>query len=131
MATVWIAYGDSVVKCARSQVRPFLEDDEAAHEHVTEHMKKLGERLLQEGDFPYEDITGQDEPPVDSPPAPAPGGSTVTKPQERGRTNEVDPDVRRRMRERNELSVRNNQQHRLPMLPQILHGKRQRETMMT
>ena len=36
------AYRGSVVKCARSQVRPFHEDDEAAHEHVTEHKEKLG-----------------------------------------------------------------------------------------
>ena len=63
LATVWIAYRLSVVKCARSQVRPFTEDDEAAHEHITEHMRDLGERLLHEG------ITGQDELPVDSPPA--------------------------------------------------------------
>ena len=78
LAIVWIAYRGSAVKCARSQVRPFREDDEAPHEHVTEHMKRLGERLLQEGDFSYEDITGQDEPPVDRPPVP--GKSTVTKP---------------------------------------------------
>ena len=69
MATVWTAYCGSVVKCAQPQVRPFHDDDEAAHEHVTEHMSDLGERLLHEGDFSYEDITGQDEPPVDSPPA--------------------------------------------------------------
>ena len=73
-ATRWpqfgIAYRGSVVKCARSQVRPFHDDDEAAHEHVTEHMRDLGERLLHEGDFSYENITGQDEPPVDSPLAP-------------------------------------------------------------
>ena len=37
LATVWIAYRGSVVKCARSQVRRFHDDDEAAHEHVTEH----------------------------------------------------------------------------------------------
>ena len=70
LATVWIAYRGSVVKCARSQVRPFTEDDEAAHEHITEHMRDLGERLLHEGDFSYEDITGQDEPVVDRSPAP-------------------------------------------------------------
>ena len=55
LTTVWIAYRGSVLKCARSQVRPFHDDDEAAHEHVTEHMRDLGERLLHEGDFPYED----------------------------------------------------------------------------
>ena len=31
-----------------------------------EHMRDLEERLLHEGDFPYEDVTGQDGPPVDS-----------------------------------------------------------------
>ena len=41
LATVWIAYRGSEVMCARSQVRPF-HDDEAAHEHVTEHMRDLG-----------------------------------------------------------------------------------------
>ena len=46
--------------------RPFHDDDETAHEHVMEHMRNLGERLIHEGDFPYEDITGQDEPPIDS-----------------------------------------------------------------
>ena len=50
------------------QVRPFHDDDEAAQEHVTEHTRKMRERLLQDGDFSYEDITGQDEHPVDSPP---------------------------------------------------------------
>ena len=60
LATVRIAYRGSVVKCARSQVRPFTEDEEAAHEHITELMRDLGERLLHEGDFSDEDITGQD-----------------------------------------------------------------------
>ena len=59
LTTVWISHRGSVVKCARSQVRPSHDDDEAAHEHVTEHMRDLGERLLHEGDFSYEDITGQ------------------------------------------------------------------------
>ena len=59
LATVWTAYRRSVVKYARSQVRPFHDDDEAAHEHehATEHMRKLGERLLHDGDFPCEDVT--------------------------------------------------------------------------
>ena len=34
LATIWIAYRGSVAKCARSQGRPFHDDDEAAHEHV-------------------------------------------------------------------------------------------------
>ena len=93
-ATRWPQFGlptaGSVVKCARSQARPFHEDDEAAHEHVTEHMRKVGEN-------DYCD-TGQDEPPVDSPPARR--ESTVTKhlgPSGEG-PMEVDPNVRRRMR---------------------------------
>ena len=67
--------------CARSQARPFHDDDEAAHEHVTEHMRDLRERLLHEGDFSYEDIAGQDEPPLD-----------------RRRTDGCGPQARRRMR---------------------------------
>ena len=98
LTTVWIAYRVSVVKCARSQVRPFHDDDEAAHEHVTEHMRDLGERLLHEGDFSYEDITGQDEPPVDSPPTP--GENTATGPGGEGQVD-VDPEARRRVRGKN------------------------------
>ena len=75
LATVWIAYRGSVVKCARSKIGPFDDDDEAAHEHVTEHMRDLGERLLHEGDFSYEDITGHEDPPVD---LPTPGENTAT-----------------------------------------------------
>ena len=78
LATVWISYRGSVVKCARSQVRPFNEDDEAAHEHVTEHMRDLGERLLHERDFSYEDITGHEELPMD---LPTPGEDTATRHQ--------------------------------------------------
>ena len=98
LATVSTVYRGSVVKCARSQVRPFHDDDEAAHEHVTEHMRDLGERLLHENDFSYEDITGQDEPPVDSPPTQ--GESTATRPPGRDGEGhmEVDPEGRRRMR---------------------------------
>ena len=95
LTTVWIAYRGSVVKCARSQVRPFHDDDEAAHEHVTEHMRDLGERLLHEGDFSCGDITGQDEPPVDSPLAPR--ENTTTGPSGKGQMD-VDPEARRRMR---------------------------------
>ena len=71
---------------------------------ITEHVRKLAERLLQDGDFPYEDITGQDEPPTDSPLVPG---------------------------EKREVPARTNQQYRLLMLPYILHDKRQWETMMT
>ena len=84
-------------------MRPFNEDDEAAHEHVSEHLGKLGERQLQEGDFSYEDITGKDDPPVDSPLAP--GDSTVSKPPGPSGEGpmEVGPDARRR--KKLELSV--------------------------
>ena len=54
---------------------PFTEDDEAAHEHITEHMRDLGERLSHEGDFSYEDITGHEGLPVD---LPTPGENTAT-----------------------------------------------------
>ena len=95
LATVWIAHRGFVVQCARSQVRPIHDDDEAAHEHVTEHIRDLGERLLREGDFTYEDITGQDEAPLDSPPAPR--KNTSTGPSGKGQMD-VDPEARRRMR---------------------------------
>ena len=78
LATVWIAYCGFVVKCARSQVRPHHDDDETAQEHVTEHMKKLGDQLLHDSGFSYEHLTRQDEPPVDSPPTL--GESTVPTP---------------------------------------------------
>ena len=62
LATVCMGYRASVVKCARSQVRPFHEDGEAVQEHVTEHMRELGERPLHDGGFSHEDITRQDDP---------------------------------------------------------------------
>ena len=58
-------------------------------------MRDLGERLLDEGDFSHEDITGQDEPPIDSPPAPK--ENTATRPSGEGQMD-VDPEARRRMR---------------------------------
>ena len=74
-------------------MRPLHDDDEAAHEHVTEHTIDLGERPLHEGDFSYEDITGQDELLVGSPP----GENTATGPDGEGQMD-VDPEARRRMR---------------------------------
>ena len=63
-------------------------------------MRDLEERLLHEGDFSYEDITGQDEPPVDSPPAPEENTATEhQKPDGEGQMD-VDPESRRRMREK-------------------------------
>ena len=90
LATVWIAYRGSVVKCARSQVRPFTEDDEAAHDHIKEHMKDLGGRLLHERDFSYEDITGHEEPPVDLP-TPGEKNSDKTSKTRWRRTNGCGP----------------------------------------
>ena len=98
LATVWVANRGSAVKCARSQARSFHEDDEAAHEHVTEQMRKLENECYTTGEFPYENITGQDEPQVDS--SPATKESTVARPSASSGEDpvEVEPDVRRRMR---------------------------------
>ena len=66
-------------------------------------MRDLGERLLHEGDFSYEDTTGQDEPPVD---LPTPGENTATghqKPDGEGQMD-VDPESRRRMRGKTRLT---------------------------
>ena len=87
-----------------SKKTPFTEDDEAAHEHITEDMRDLGERLSHEGDFSYEDITGQDEPPVDSPPAPEENTATEhQKPEGEGQMD-VDPEYRRRIRGKTRLT---------------------------
>ena len=93
----------SVVKCMLPQVRPFTKKDEAAHGHVMDHMGDLGEQLLHAGDFSYEDITGQDEPPVD---LPTPGENTATrhqKPDGEGQMD-VDPESRKRMRGKTRLT---------------------------
>ena len=45
--------------------RPFHDDEETAHRHV---MRDVGERQQHKDDFQDEDITGQDEHPVDRPP---------------------------------------------------------------
>ena len=93
-----------MVKCARSQVRPFIEDDEAAHEHITEHVRDLGERLLHEGAFSYEDITGQEVHLVDS--SPAPRENTATEHQKPDGEGQMDvaPEFGRRMRGKTRLT---------------------------
>ena len=63
-----------------------------------EHMRVLGERLLHEGDFPCEDITGQDEPPVDS--SFISRENTATGPSGKEQMD-VDPEARRRMMRKN------------------------------
>ena len=80
--------------------RPFHDDDETAHRHVTEHMRDLGQRLQHKDDFPDEDITGQDELPMDSPPTQ--GESTATGPpgpDSEGQMN-VEPEEWERMKEK-------------------------------
>ena len=94
-----------MVKCARSQVRPFTEDDEATHEHITEHVRDLRKRLLHEGDFSYEDITGQDdEPPVDSSPAQKKTQRQNIKKLDGEGQMDVDPESRRCMRGKTRLT---------------------------
>ena len=67
-------------------------------------MRDLSERLLHEGDFSYEDITGQDEPPVDSPPAQEENTATEhQKPSGEGQMD-VDRESRRRMRGKTRLT---------------------------
>ena len=66
-------------------------------------MRDLGERLLHASGFSYEDITGQDEPPVDSPPAPGENIATGhQKPDGEGQMD-VDPEEGRRMRGKTRL----------------------------
>ena len=66
-------------------------------------MRDLGERLLHEGDFSCEDITGQDEPPVDSPAAPRENTATDQKADGEGQMD-VDFESRRRMRGKTRLT---------------------------
>ena len=63
-----------------------------------EHMRDLGERLQHEDEFPDEDITGQDEPPVDS--AFTSQKNTATEPSSKEHMD-VEPEERRRMRGKN------------------------------
>ena len=63
-------------------------------------MRDLGERLLHESDFSYEDITGQDEPPVESPPAQE--KTQRREPDGEGQMD-VDPEARKRMRGKTRL----------------------------
>ena len=65
---------------------------------LRKNMRDLGERSLHEGDFSYEDITGQDERPVDSPPAPEENTATEQQKPDREGQMDVDPESRRRMR---------------------------------
>ena len=64
-----------------TQVRSISKNEEAAHGHIADHMRNLEKRLLHVGDLSYEDITGQDEPPVDSPTVPE--ENTATRHQKR------------------------------------------------
>ena len=94
-------------------------------------MRDLGERLLHEGDFSYEDITGQD---VDSPPAPR--ENTTTGPSGKGQMD-VDPEARRRKRGKTrtislEQSTSTPVNANLDAAPQEAerdHGDKRRESM--
>ena len=94
-----------------------------AQEHVMEHMSDLEERLLHEGDSPYEDITGQDGPPVDS--SFTSRKNTATRPSGKEQMD-VEPEARRRMRGKTR-SISPEQSTQTLMQ----HHKRQREIMMT
>ena len=86
-----------------TQVRSISKNEEAAHGHIADHMRNLEKRLLHVGDLSYEDITGQDEPPVDSPTVPE--ENTATRHQKRDGKGQmdVDPASRRRMRGKDRL----------------------------
>ena len=112
--------------------RAFHDDDKTAHRHVTEHMRDLGERLQHKDDFPDDDITAQDEPPVDSPPTQ--GESTATGPpgpDSEGQMN-MDPEEWERIKEKNlNQSALSSQQTHRSMQALMQHHERQREIMTT
>ena len=91
-------------------------------------MRDLEERLLHEGDFSYEDITGQDEPPVDS--RPAPRENTATGP---GGEQQMDvvPKREDELEEKPDPSALNSQRAHRSTQNLMQHHKRQREIMMT
>ena len=82
-ATRWPHFGlhtlDSEVKCARSQVRPFHDYDEATNTSRNPRGNWEKDYYKTATSLPYEDITGQDEPPIDSPPVSR--ESTLTRPR--------------------------------------------------
>ena len=122
LTTVWIAYRGSVVKCARSQARPFHDDDSGTRTRHGTH-ERPGRC-----DFSYEDITGQDEPPADSPPAPR--ENTATGPGGGGQMD-VEPEARRRMRGKTR-TISLEQSTSSPVNASLMqHHKRQRKIMMT
>ena len=86
-----------------TQVRSFSKNEEAAHGHIADHMRNLEKRLLHAGDLSYEDITGQDEPPVDSPTVPEENTATRHQKPDGKRQMDVDPASRRRMRGKDRL----------------------------
>ena len=98
---------------------------------LTEHMRHVEERLLHEGDFSYEDITGQDEPPVDSPPAPEENTATEhQKTDGEGQMN-VDPAFRRRLRGKTRLTSLEQPSVQLQTQVLTLPNKRQKKIMAT
>ena len=71
-------------------------------------MRDLGERPPQEGDFSYEEITGQDEHPVDSPPAQ--GENTATRPPGPDGEGQMDVDTKARRRKRGKTRLISSEQ---------------------
>ena len=78
-------------------------------------MRDLRERLPQEGDFSHEDISGQDEPPLDSTPEDPTGKDRWMWTQKHEDECEEKPD----------LSVLNNQWFHVSMRALILHDQRE------
>ena len=66
-------------------------------------MRDVRKRLLHEGDFPYEDIPGQDVHPVDSPTVPEETTATEHQKPDGEVQMDVDPESRRRMRGKDRL----------------------------
>ena len=80
------------------KVQPFTEDKEAAHEHVTDHIRDLGEGLSHEADFSHEASLHKKSFPVD-PTTLGENSEKTSKNPRWKRTMDVDPESRRRMRE--------------------------------
>ena len=96
-------------------------------------MRDLGERLLHAGDFSYEDITGQDEPPVDSPTAPEENTATRHQKTRWRRTNGCGPRISKTDARENQTDRFRTINRQLQLQTQVLTlpNKRQKKIMMT
>ena len=81
-------------------------------------MRDMGERLLHEGDFSYEGITGQDDPPADSPLAPrentatGPGGEGQMDVGRRGKTRPIRLELNSQQAHRSKQAVMQHHRER-------------------